>query len=229
MLDVTTSGEYARVFDPDRVSGLGNIGAFELRTRLDLGKNPTYCAGLDGEIGGSDRGAVYGVTAYPIGVGGRWGAGSTISLCGGSGLDGVVGAVPLGARFPAELSIATSLGPIRPILWARPSWIAGAGVVTPAQGSSTSFVERRSALGFARANRARSTATGPEANAGGGFAFGGRLPRFAGHAAPGAGPPRHRPRVEARWAPDWLDSNGRSPSASSSSLSSRRARARRRL
>jgi hypothetical protein len=176
VLDVAMSGEYARVFNPDRVSGLGNIGAFELRTRLDIGKNPTYCAGLDGEIGGSDRGAVYGVTAYPIGVGGRWGAGSTLSLCGGSGFDGVVGAVPLAARFPAELSIATSLGPIRPVLWARPSWIAGAE--SRRQGSSISFVDEIELGLLVRLSPEHRYWA--EMNAGGGFALGVAYREFMG-------------------------------------------------
>jgi hypothetical protein len=139
VLDLSLAGQYARVVDPDHVSGLQNLGVFALRTRLALGKNPTYCLGLDGEIGGSDRGPVYGVTAYPLGIGARWGAGSTVSLCGGAGVDGVVGAVPVAARFPAELSVGWSLGPIRPVLWLRPSWVAGA----PARvhGSSISFLD----------------------------------------------------------------------------------------
>jgi hypothetical protein len=125
VLDVALFGQYARVVEPDRLSGLTNLGDFGLRTRAALGKNPTYCLGLDGEIGGSNRGVVYGAVAYPVGVGGRWGQGNTVSLCGGAGFDAVGDAVPLAARFPAELAIGFALGPIRPTLWLRPSWIAG--------------------------------------------------------------------------------------------------------
>jgi len=138
VLDVATAGQYSRVLSPDHVSGLTNLGAFDLRTRLDLGRTLTYAAGLDGEIGGSDRGFVYGATLYPVGVGARWGA-STLALRGGIGFDGVADAVPLAMRVPAELSVAVSLGPVRPILWASPAWVAGAD--SRRHGSSISAVD----------------------------------------------------------------------------------------
>lgn len=168
VIDVALLGQYARVLEPSRLSNLGNIGVFALRARSQIGKTVTYCVGLDGEIGGSDRGAVYGLTAYPIGVGGRWGAGNTISLCGGSGFDGMAGAVPLAARFPAELAVALSVGPIRPVAWARPSWIAGAA--SRRQGSSISFVDE---LEFGLLVRlSPQHRYWAESNAGGGFAVG---------------------------------------------------------
>jgi hypothetical protein len=176
VLDVATWGQYSRIFNPEHVSGLGNMGTFELRTRLDLGKNPTYCAGLDGEIGGSDRGAVYGVTAYPIGLGARWGAGGTISLCGGAGFDGVASAVPLAARFPAELSIATNLGPLRPVLWARPSWIAGAEARK--QGSSISILDELELGMLVRLSPQHRYWS--EVSAGGGFSLGVAYREFMG-------------------------------------------------
>jgi hypothetical protein len=139
VLDVTALAAYARVLDPARVSGLENMGIFAVRARAQLGRSATYCVGLDGEIGGGETGAVYGATAYPVGLGARWGAGNTVSLCGGAGLDGIAGAVPLAARFPAEASVALSLGPIRPVLWVRPSWLAAPA--SRRSGSSVSFLD----------------------------------------------------------------------------------------
>ena len=126
VLDVSLLGQYARVPD-DRPAGLKNLGSFVTRTRLGIGKKITYCAGLDSEIGGSTRGLVYGVTGYLTGLGLRWGDGNTLSLCGGVGYDGVLHAVPHAVRIPVELSTAVSLGPIRPILYLRPSWLTGGG------------------------------------------------------------------------------------------------------
>ncbi len=126
LLDVSLRLGYARVLDPDRVQGLANVGTFSLRARALLGRNPSYCVGLDGEVGGADTGFVYGLTAHVVGVGGRWGEGNAVALCGGAGFDGVVGAVPLAARFPAELSAAVNLGPLRLTAWAGVAWVAGA-------------------------------------------------------------------------------------------------------
>jgi hypothetical protein len=135
-LEVAADVEYARVFEPSRVSGVSNLGVFELRSRLALGHAAAYCLGLDGTIGGSDNGVVYEVIGYPVGLGTIWGDGNTLSLCGGAGLHAVGAAVPLAARhpraqaahhaFPAELRAAVNLGPVRPVLWMRPSFIAGA-------------------------------------------------------------------------------------------------------
>jgi len=58
LVDVALLGQYARVVDPARVSGLTNLGSFVLRSRLEVGTVPSYAAGVDGEIGGSDRGLV---------------------------------------------------------------------------------------------------------------------------------------------------------------------------
>ena len=124
VLDVSLLGQYARVTD-DYPSKLKNLGSFVTRTRLAIGSKITYCAGLDSELGGSSRGLVYGVTGYLTGIGLRWGDGNTLSLCGGVGYDGVLHAVPHAVRVPVELSTAVSLGPIRPILYLRPSWLAG--------------------------------------------------------------------------------------------------------
>jgi hypothetical protein len=168
LLDISLLGQYAGVFEPSRVSGLANIGAFSLRTRLEIGKNPAYCVGLDGEIGGSTRGIAYDLTAYPVGFGARWGAGNTVALCGGAGFDGIGRAVPLAARFPAELSIAQSLGPLRPVLWVRPSWIAGAP--SRREGSSISFVDELEAGLLVRLSRQHHYWQGM--NAGGGLALG---------------------------------------------------------
>lgn len=182
VLDIATLGEYARVFDPARASGLGNLGELSLRSRLALGRLPAYCAGLDAEIGGSDAGLAYGATAYPAGIGATWGRGNVISLCGGAGLGRVGDAVPLAARFPAEASIALSLGPVRPVVWVRPSWTAGAP--ERRHGASVSFVDELEAGLLVRLSPQHaywSTTT-----AGGGLALGVTYWEFMGTRALGA-------------------------------------------
>lgn len=126
LLDVSMRVRYARVFSPARVRDLANIGAFSVRNRLLLGRTVSYCAGLDGDIGGSSTGVVYSLTAYALGVGARWGAGNAVSLCGGAGFDGVADAVPFAGRFPAELSVAQSVGPLRFTAWGSLAWTVGA-------------------------------------------------------------------------------------------------------
>jgi hypothetical protein len=107
-------------------SALRNVETFALRERTLLGSTVAYCAGLDAQVGAGDTGVAYGGTLYALGVGLRGARASFVALCGGAGGDGVSGSVPGAARFPAEVSAGLSLGPIRPILWARASWVAGA-------------------------------------------------------------------------------------------------------
>lgn len=126
LLDLTLGLGYARAVDAPATQSLANLGVFSLRARALLGRRVAYCAGLDGEVGGADTGAVYGLTLHALGIGGRWGLGNAVALCGGAGFSGVGGAVPLAARFPAELSIALSLGPIRLSAWGGLAWTAGA-------------------------------------------------------------------------------------------------------
>jgi hypothetical protein len=129
-LDVSLGARYMRLIDrpePDRLSGLRNIGTFELRSRALIGgAHAAYCAGVDAHVGASDTGAAYGATLYAIGLGLRARRGTFFALCGGVGGDGIVGSVPGGAVFPAELSFGLPLGPLRPVGWVRASWIAGA-------------------------------------------------------------------------------------------------------
>ena len=125
-LDVSLQGRYARVLDPALVHGFTNSGSFALRARLVLGRSIGYAAGLDGEIGGSENGAVYGLTAHVLGLGARWGMGNVVALSGGAGFDGVVGSVPLAARFPMQVMLGWSLGAIRLSAHAGVAWIAGA-------------------------------------------------------------------------------------------------------
>ena len=125
VLDVAVLGAYAHLADPDRVGGAADLGGLALRNRLLVGRRIAYCAGLDGELGASGEGVVYGLTGYLAGLGLRLGAAGAIALCGGAGLDGAAGAVPFAARFPLELSIAVDAGPLRVMPWARAAWIAG--------------------------------------------------------------------------------------------------------
>jgi hypothetical protein len=139
LLDVAMLGQYSRVADPDAAGGLRDVGVFALRSRFYLWRTVSHCAGLDGEVGASNEGFVYGVTGYLVGLGVRWGAGNVISLCGGVGVDRYGSAVPVAAKFPADLSAAFDLGPIRPILWLRPSWISGSDARQ--DGATPSFVD----------------------------------------------------------------------------------------
>jgi len=168
LMDVATLGAYARVADPDDAGGLRDVGTFALRSRIYLGRAPNYCAGLDGEIGASNSGLAYGVTGYLVGLGARWDAGNVISLCGGAGLNRYGSAVPLAARFPAELSLALALGPIRPIVWLTPAWTSGSDARK--KGASPSFVDELEAgilIRFVEQHRYWS-----RVSAGGGFALG---------------------------------------------------------
>lgn len=125
-LDVSLQGRYARVLDPERVNGFTHSGSFALRSRVVIGRAVGYAAGLDGEIGGGENGAVYGLTAYVLGLGARWGLGNVVALHGGVGLDGAVGSVPLAARFPVQVMLGGSLGPIRVTAHAGLAFVAGA-------------------------------------------------------------------------------------------------------
>jgi hypothetical protein len=168
LLDVDASGEYARVVEPTRAFGLANIGAFDLRSRLELGHVPAYAVGLDGDIGGTNQGVYYGVTAYPVGVGAVFGQGNVVSLLGGAGFNRLGDAVPIAARFPVEVAVGFELGPIRPELWVRPSWIDGASVRK--DGSFVRFIDELEAgllVRLSRQHRLWTTTT-----AGGGFAIG---------------------------------------------------------
>ncbi|MDB4929545.1 MAG: alpha/beta hydrolase fold protein [Myxococcaceae bacterium] len=126
VLDFSLQARYARVLDPDRAAGLANLGGFALRTRVLLGRTVGYVGGLDGEVGGSDTGAVYGLTAHVLGAGLRWGAAGVVALHAGAGFDGVVGSVPLAARFPVQLMVACDLGPVRLQAHAGIAFVAGA-------------------------------------------------------------------------------------------------------
>jgi hypothetical protein len=181
VLDIATLGEYAHVSDPSHVSGLANLGTLSLHSRLALGHLPAYCAGLDAEIGGSDAGLAYGATAYPVGLGTIWGRGDAIALCGGAGLDRVGDAVPLAARFPAELSVALDVGSVRPTLWVRPSWVAGAAARR--HGASASFVDELEAGLLVRLSP--QYAYWSTTSAGGGLAIGVKYWEFMGTRAVG--------------------------------------------
>lgn len=137
LLDVAFLGQFARGYGTD--PAVRRMGTFDVRTRAHLGRAPSYCLGVDGRIGGSTDGVVYGATAYPVGFGARWGAGNVVSLCGGAGFDRTGDGVPLAAVFPAELSLAIDLGVVRPLLWVRPAWSAGEAVRR--EGTFISFVD----------------------------------------------------------------------------------------
>jgi hypothetical protein len=138
LIDLALLGQYQRVAIPRKAGGVRDIGTFDLRSRVYLGKTIAHCSGLDGQVGGSDEGFTYGVTGYPVGAGLRWGDGNVVSLCGGAGLDRTGTAVPVAARFPADLSVAFNLGPVRPILWVRPAWLAA---TKRRDGASLSFID----------------------------------------------------------------------------------------
>jgi hypothetical protein len=179
-LDVSMLSKYAHVFDaptPTKPLPLANQGSFVLRNRLALGRNPHYCLGLDGEIGGSNAGIVYGASAYVAGTGLRWNNGNLIAICGGVGVDGVKNAVPFAVRYPAELRTELSMGPIRTTLWARTWWLANPK--ERQEGSSTlSFVDEMDAgllFRFGKQHRYWS-----RVNAGGGLAIGVLYREFMG-------------------------------------------------
>jgi hypothetical protein len=140
LLAVSMIGSYARVVTPESARGISDAGAFGLRSRLHLFRPVSYCTGLDADVGGTDEGTLYGLTAYVLGIGGRWGDGNVVSLCGGAGFDGVgVTTLPIAAHFPVELSGAFDLGPIRPSFWVRPVWLAGREMRR--RGTDLSFVD----------------------------------------------------------------------------------------
>ena len=128
-LDVSIGARWTHVAgraSPDTLPGLTNVETAELTSRLLLGSTFAYCAGLDAHAGGSDTGAAYGATLTPVGVGVRGARGAFVALCGGAGGDRTGSSVPWGYVFPAELSFGLSLGPLRPVGFARATWVAGA-------------------------------------------------------------------------------------------------------
>lgn len=127
-LDVSVQGRYARVVDSGRVQGFMDSGTFALRSRFVLGRTVGYAAGFDGTLGGGETGAVYGLTVWPVGLGARWGLGSYVALVGGVGVDGVVGAVPLAVRIPAQVTLGLTAGAVRFSVWAGPAWVPGSTV-----------------------------------------------------------------------------------------------------
>ena len=56
---------------------------------------------LDGEVGGADAGFAYGVTAYLLGGGVRWGRGNALCLTGGAG-PGPWATPSFAGRFPSS-------------------------------------------------------------------------------------------------------------------------------
>lgn len=125
VLDVSAQGRYARVLDPARVAGLSDMGSFALRSRMLIGRTVGYVVGFDGEIGGGTNGPVYGATLHFAGVGARWGLANVVALGVGAGLDGVEDSVPLAGRFPVQLSLGWSLGPVRLDAHAAVAWVVG--------------------------------------------------------------------------------------------------------
>ncbi len=168
-LDVTLGARYARIFSPARARNLSDLGGFTVRSRLFLGRNPTFCTGLDGDIGGSTTGAAYALTAYALGLGARWGHGNVAALCGGAGFDGIAGSVPFGGRFPAELTVAQSVGPLRFTAWANVAWTVGADARRHGSTSFTFADEFEAGLAV-RVGRQRGYWT--RTNAGGGPSLG---------------------------------------------------------
>ncbi len=124
LADVSLGLRYQRTLSPD-AAPLTNAVTFGVRTRALLGRSVGYCVGLDGDVGGSDAGFTWGVTGWLLGAGARWGAGNGASLCGGAGLGATGSAVPFAGRFPVELSVAQSLGPVRVNVWASVAWTVG--------------------------------------------------------------------------------------------------------
>ena len=125
LADVSLGVGYLRALETGRAPAFQNAGVFAVRGRVLLGSRVGYCVGLDGEVGGGDAGFVYNLTGYLAGVGARWGAGNGVSLCGGAGFSGAGDAVPFAGRFPVELRVAQSLGPVRIALWAQVAWTLG--------------------------------------------------------------------------------------------------------
>lgn len=119
-------GHVLHLADDARPSGLRDVTTFDVRERTLVGRTVAWAGGLDLAIGGSSTGFAYGGALYPLGLGARLGNNGMISLGGGIGADKVVGSVPLAARVPVELALTLSIGPLRPTLFVRPSWLFGA-------------------------------------------------------------------------------------------------------
>lgn len=130
---VATLGRYGRGEND------ANIVDFVSRSRACLGSTLGYCIAFDGNIGGSSAGLVYGVAISPVGFGLRWGPGNIVTVTGGLGYDRLGDAVPGALFVPAELSIGVALGPLRPVAWVRPQWIASEEARR--KGSNLGFVD----------------------------------------------------------------------------------------
>ena len=159
--------EYAHVAEPDAVGELEHIGRFDVRSRWHLASIPSICMGMDASIGGSNQGVAYSVTTYPLGVGVRIGASSVIATCGGIRYDAIGSKLPRAFSVPAELTVSSTLGPVRPIAWIRPAWVAKQ---ERQNGISGDFADELEAGLIVRFGRQRHFWT--ETNAGGGPALG---------------------------------------------------------
>jgi hypothetical protein len=168
LAEVALAGEYAHV-DDSGGAGIADLGALGLRSRLLVGRRLAWCLGLDGEIGGSDAGLVYGATGYLVGGAARFGDSGLVALCGGAGVDGIRGALPAALRLPAELSLGVDLGAVRVGAWASAVWLRGADARADGVSWASAVDEADAGLlvRFARQHRYWGTM-----NAGGGVAIG---------------------------------------------------------
>lgn len=130
---VSMLGRYARGEND------ANVVDFVSRSRACLGSAVGYCIAFDGNLGGSSAGLVYGVAISPVGMGLRWGPGNLVMVSGGLGYDRLGDAVPGALFVPAELSVGVALGPVRPVVWVRPQWIASEELRR--KGSNVGFVD----------------------------------------------------------------------------------------
>ncbi|MGE0321510.1 MAG: hypothetical protein AB7S68_04365 [Polyangiaceae bacterium] len=101
-----------------------DISVFEGATsnRVYLGRSVNYCLGLDGYAGGGEPGVSYGATVFALGIGARSQSQDFISLCGGGGFDRLGDTLPFGFKLTPELRAGASFGPVRPLIYVRPSW-----------------------------------------------------------------------------------------------------------
>lgn len=168
-VELAMGAQWLHLSDRERPNGLRNVETFVLSERTLLGRTVAYCAGLDAHVGGSDTGAAYGATLYALGLGVRAGRGAFVAACGGVGGDRIVGSVPFGARFPAEILLGFPLGPFRPTAFARASWIANASERRHGSPTVYAFDELEAGLSIRLGRQRRYWTT---VNAGNGFALG---------------------------------------------------------
>lgn len=126
VLDVSAQARYTHVLDPARTNGYADGGSFALRSRMLIGRTVGYVVGFDGEIGGGDNGALGGLTVHFAGIGARWGLANVVALDVGTGFDAAYHAVPIAGRFPVQLSLGWSLGPVRLDARVAVAWTVGA-------------------------------------------------------------------------------------------------------